>query len=92
MNDLLKDIIQYGKSNINNNLKTEVIELIEKLSLHNENVKLFEEGLYLTILESKIELNIKKNFIGLEDSKINLTEKETLELYNKILKNSFNEG
>jgi hypothetical protein len=89
VHELLKDIIELGKSNINNNLKSEVIDLIEKLSIHNDNVKLFDEGLYLMILNSKIELNTKKNFISLDDSKINLTKVEVLRLYNKILKNSF---
>lgn len=89
MYELLKNIVEYGKSNITGNLKIEIIKSIEKLSLHNENVKLFGDGLYLIILDSKIELNIKENFIGLDDSKINLSKNEALELYNKILKNSF---
>jgi hypothetical protein len=89
MNELLKDLVEFGKSNINDNLKTEVIELIEKLSLRNENIKLFDEGLHITILNSEIELNITKNFIGLNESKISLTKTEAQELYNKILKNSF---
>lgn len=83
----IKNFWKYGPDI--NELKIEIINLIDKLSVSNDNVRLFEKGLFLKTNRTTIEINTKDNFISLNNAKVYLSKTEIMNLYNKVLKNSF---
>jgi hypothetical protein len=79
-----RNFIEYGK--FKDTSKETVLKLLDELSIKNEEVQLTDEGLLI----NEIEVNTKRNYIKLPaGSKIFLSNKEVLKIYNKILKNSF---
>ena len=93
INDFFKNLminfIESGNVIIDNELKVNLIENIDKLSCSNEDMNLTDDGLVFRSSVFVIEINLKKNYLDLNGSKVFLSREEINELYNKILKNSF---